>query len=184
MAAAGKKGKPKGKAAEAPARRSDGLAMLTEQLANRIIRPLGLVLLSRERIREALDEAAEEGRVTRRDAEHLYLTLVRLGREQTDHLLSDLERVLGRSRQPFGSATRRARGSESLDRLVRSADRARRSMGIGPAFPIMGYDEMTVGQVQKRLGTLSAPDLRKVRDYERRHANRKSVLSAIEKALR
>jgi polyhydroxyalkanoate synthesis regulator phasin len=152
-------------------------------MANRIIRPLGLVLLPRERIHEVLDEAAELGRITRHDAEDLFETLVELGRQQTDDLLADVERFLGRGRQQFDSATRRARSSEPLDRLVRGADRARRSMGVGPAFPIAGYDGMTVGQVQKRLGSLNPVDLRKVRDYESRHANRKSVLTAIEKAL-
>ena len=37
--------------------------------------------------------------------------------------------------------------------------------------------------VGERLNDLSAPELRKVRDYERRNANRKSVLSAIETKL-
>jgi len=37
--------------------------------------------------------------------------------------------------------------------------------------------------VQRRLRHLTDPELRTVRDYERRHANRKSLLSAIEKAL-
>lgn len=152
-------------------------------MANRIIKPLGLVVLSRERIREVLDEAAERGRITRRDAEELFLTLVQLGRQQTDDLLSDLERILGRGRQQLDSAARRARGSDSLDRLVRGADRARRTMGMGQPVPITGYDDLTSGQIQKRLGGLSASDLRKVREYERRHANRKSVLSAIDRAL-
>jgi len=162
---------------------AEGLSGLTEQMANRIIKPLGLVLLQRERIREVLDAAAEQGRITRHDAEDLFTTLVQLGRQQTDDLLVDLERFLGRSRQQFGSATRRARTAEPLERLVRSADRARRSMGVGPAFPILGYDEMTVGQVQKRLDGLSERDLREVLEYERQHANRKSVLTAIDKAL-
>jgi hypothetical protein len=141
------------------------------------------VLLQRERIREVLDAAAEQGRITRHDAEDLFTTLVQLGRQQTDDLLVDLESLLGRGRQQFGSATRRARTAEPLDRLVRSADRARRSMGVGPSFPILGYDEMTVGQVQKRLDGLSERDLREVLEYERQHANRKSVLTAIDKAL-
>ena len=36
----------------------------------------------------------------------------------------------------------------------------------------------------ERVADLSPPELRKVRDYERRNANRKSVLTAIERALR
>jgi polyhydroxyalkanoate synthesis regulator phasin len=159
------------------------LAGLAEQLANRIIKPLGLVILSRERIQETLDEAAERGRLTRTDANELVAELVRRGREQTEELLSDIERLLGQGRQRLDSAGKRARVLEPLDRLMRGADRARRTVGVGPSLPIGGYDELTSGQVQKRLDGLSAAELRAVRDYERRHANRKSVLAAIEKAL-
>ena len=91
--------------------------------------------------------------------------------------------MLGQGRQRFDTATRRARSSETFDRIVRGADKARRSVGVGASFPISGYDELTAGQVQQRLGGLSPSQLRKVAEYERRHANRKSVLSAIEKAL-
>ncbi len=54
---------------------------------------------------------------------------------------------------------------------------------MGPSFPIIGYDDLTVAQVQTRLPHLSDPELRAVRDYERRHGNRKSLLGAIEKVL-
>jgi polyhydroxyalkanoate synthesis regulator phasin len=161
----------------------DGISVLTEQLINRIIKPLGLVVLSRERIQEVLDDAAERGRVTRSDANELVGELVTRGRQQTDQLLSDAERLLGRGRQQIGAATMRARRSESLDLLLRSADRARRTVGTGESFPILGYDELTAAQVQGRLDGLSPAELRRVRDYERRHANRKSVLAAIDKQL-
>jgi polyhydroxyalkanoate synthesis regulator phasin len=161
----------------------DGLSGLTEQLVNRVIKPLGLVVLSRERIQEVLDDAAERGRVTRSDANELVGELVSRGRQQTDQLLADAERLLGRGRQQIGAATMRARRTESLDLLLRSADRARRTVGAGQAIPILGYDELTATQVQGRLAGLSPPELRKLRDYERRHANRKSVLAAIDKQL-
>lgn len=162
--------------------KGNGVASLSEQLVNRILKPLGLVVLSRERIAETVHEAAARGRLTRSDAEHLVAELVQRGRQQTDELLSDVDRTLGRGRQQLDVATRRARRAAS-DRLVRGADRARRTIGVGPSFPILGYDELTVSQVQGRLSHLSDPELRTVRDYERRHANRKSVLGAIEKAL-
>jgi polyhydroxyalkanoate synthesis regulator phasin len=161
----------------------DGLSALTEQLINRIIKPLGLVVLTPQRIQEVLDDAAERGRVTRSDANELVGELVNRGRQQTDQLLSDAERLLGRGRQQIGAATSRARRSESLDLLLRSADRARRTVGTGQSFPILGYDELTAAQVQGRLDGLSPAELRRVRDYERRHANRKSVLAAIDKQL-
>ena len=67
--------------------------------------------------------------------------------------------------------------------LVRQVDKARRAAGLGPSFPILGYDELTAAQVGERLADLSSAELRKVRDHERRNANRKSVLAAIDRAL-
>jgi polyhydroxyalkanoate synthesis regulator phasin len=162
---------------------SDGVLGLAEQLLSRVIKPLGLLILSHERIQETLDEAAARGRVTRTDANELAAQLVQRGRQQTDELLADLDRLLGLGRQQLDTATARARRSEPVDRLVSGADRARRRVGVGPSFPITGYDELTAAQVQQRLRNLKPADLRKVRTYERRHANRKTVLGAIEKRL-
>ena len=52
-------------------------------------------------------------------------------------------------------------------------------MGTGPKARLRFCSH----EVQARLGDLTKPQLRKVRDYERRHGNRKSVLGAIEKKL-
>ena len=163
--------------------RADGLTGFAEQLANRIINPLGLVVLTRERIQDTLDEAAARGRLTRSDANELVAELVRRGRQQTEELLSDLERLLGRGRDQLDFATQRAWLSEGMDRIVRTADRARRTVGVGPSLPIIGYDDLTAAQVTARLNGLTPAELRKVREYERRHANRKSVLGAVEHAL-
>ncbi|HTT27936.1 MAG TPA: hypothetical protein VMG37_05975 [Solirubrobacteraceae bacterium] len=162
---------------------SDGLASLAEQVTNRVLKPLGLVVLTTERIQEVLDDAAERGRVTRSDANDLAAQLIARGRQQTDQLLSDIERLLGRGRQQSWPASVGSRWSESIDLIVRSADRARRTVGVGQTFPILGYDDLTAAQVQARLDGLSPAELRRVREYERRHANRKSVLAAIDKSL-
>jgi len=161
----------------------DGLASLVEQLTNGVLKPLGLVVLTSERIQEILDDAAARGRMTRSDANDLTAQLISRGRQQTDQLLSDVERVIGFGREQLGPASRGSRWSESIDLLVRSADRARRSVGVGQTFPILGYDDLTAAQVQVRLEGLAPAELRKVREYERRHANRKSVLEAIDKSL-
>jgi polyhydroxyalkanoate synthesis regulator phasin len=162
---------------------SDGLAGLAAQVTNGVLKPLGLVVLTAERIQEILDDAAERGRMSRSDANELAAQLIRRGRQQTDQLLSDIERVVGLGRQQLSPATRGARWSESIDLLVRSADRARRSVGAGQTFPILGYEDMTAAQVRVRLEGLAPAELRRVREYERRHANRKSVLEAIDKSL-
>jgi polyhydroxyalkanoate synthesis regulator phasin len=157
----------------------DGISSVAEQLVKGTIKPQDLVMLTRDRIRETLDEAASRGRVTRKDADDLVTELVRLGREQSGDFRSEIESLLGR----VETATKRARGSKPVDRLVRGADRARRAAGVGPSFPILGYDELTAAQVQARLKDLGKPELRKVLTYERKNANRKTVVGAIEKSL-
>ena len=51
-------------------------------------------------------------------------------------------------------------------------------------FPIEGYDELTVEEVNERLGSLSAEDLREVRDYEERNKNRDTILEQLDRRIR
>src|ERR687883_53178 len=51
-------------------------------------------------------------------------------------------------------------------------------------FPIEGYDELTVEEVTSRLGSLTAEDLREVRDYEERNKNRETVLEQLDRRIR
>lgn len=147
-------------------------------LRETLTRPLDLVLLSVERIQESMDEAVARGRMTREDANDLVAELVERGRRTSRDLLGDLEQLLGRGRDQIGSAAGDAR-RKAGDHAVK----ARRAVGIQPSFPIPGYDDLTVAQVRQRLGALTPAELRKLREYERRHANRKSVLAAVDKAL-
>jgi len=117
------------------------------------------------------------------DANELVAELVRRGRTQGDDLLGEIEALLGKGRDQLESATKRARKSDPVDRIVRGADRARRTVGVGPSFPILGYDDLNANQIQTRIKELGKPDLRKVLTYERKHANRKSVVGALEKAI-
>jgi polyhydroxyalkanoate synthesis regulator phasin len=145
--------------------------------------PKDIVMLTRDHIQETFDEATSRGRVTRKDANDLIAELVRRGRSGGDDVRSELEDLVGKGRDQIGAATRRAARTQPVDRIVRGADRARRAAGVGSSFPIGGYSELNVSQVQARLKELSKPELRKVLNYERKHANRKSVVGAIEKSL-
>jgi polyhydroxyalkanoate synthesis regulator phasin len=160
-----------------------GVISIAEQLAKGSISPKDIVMLTREHIQDALDDAASRGRVTRKDANELVAELVRRGRAGSDDVRAELEGLVGRSREQIRSSTMRAARSQPVDRIVRGADRARRAAGVGSSFPISGYPDLNVSQVQARLKDLSKPELRKVLNYERKHANRKSVVSAIEKQL-
>jgi len=161
----------------------DGIGTVAEQIAKGEVSPRDLVMLTRDRIQETLDDAASRGRVTRKDANELVAELVRRGRQQSDDLLNEIEGLVGNARDQLGSATKRARKTEPVDRLVRGADRVRRTAGVGSSFPILGYDDLNAGQVQTRLADLSKPELRKVLTYERKNAARKSVIGALEKAI-
>lgn len=147
-------------------------------LRDSLSRPLDLVLLSVERIQEAMDDAVARGRMTREDANEMVGELVDRGRRTSRDLLGDLEQILGKGRDQIGTAADDARR-----RAGGGAVRARRAVGIQQAAPLPGYDDMTVAQVRQRLGGLTPAELRKLGEYERRHANRKSVLAAVERAL-
>jgi hypothetical protein len=135
------------------------------------------LLLTTDRIQAAMDDAVQRGRMTRDDAEDLVASLVESGRKQSDELRRDLEGLVGRSLDVAGDASRKA-----SDRLLREGDRARRVAGLA-TFPISRYDDLTAAQIVDRIADLSSAELRKVRDHERRHGNRKTVLVAIEKHL-
>jgi polyhydroxyalkanoate synthesis regulator phasin len=179
------------------------VAEFRQALTSNLIKPLEMVMLSRQRIEEALEEVVKRGRMTRDDATQLGQALFLLGRQQTDDVMKDLEQLLGRGRTGLESRTgnvrdrsvEAARGArrsvgqaagaarKAADPLLVQADRARRVAGVGPSFPVAGYDDLTAAQITSRLETLTPAELRKVRDYERRRGNRKSVLEAIEAKL-
>jgi polyhydroxyalkanoate synthesis regulator phasin len=162
-----------------------GVAMLRDLLARGVV-------ISADLLQETVDEAVKRGRMTRDDAEELVANVIQIGRMQTQDAIAELESVVERSasrtsriaRARVGRVASAARHAPGTDRALRAVDRARRAAGLGSQFPISGYDELTAAQVKGRLGELSPAELRKVRDHERRNANRKSILAAIEKRLR
>ena len=171
------------------------------------MQPTNVVIVSRARIEEIMQDAAKRGRMTVDDAQRLADTIYRRARKETSDVVKDLEQLIGRGRadlrQAAGTARRRGEGaargtrrqveevtSRAASRARRTADpalaqvdRVRRTAGVGPSFPVTGYDDLTAAQVESRLGSLTPAELRKVRDYEKRNANRKTVLNAINAKL-
>ena len=149
------------------------------------------MLLTAERLQETLDDAVSRGRLTSPDADDLLQRLVNLGRSQADEIRAELELVrteiealLEQNPSDVLNASLRASTQLTPDRVVRELDRVRRVVGIGPAFPILAYDDLSAAQIIERLEDLNSAQLRKVRDRERRTAKRKTVLDAIERELR
>ncbi|WP_320672200.1 hypothetical protein [Patulibacter defluvii] len=126
------------------------------------------VIVTGERVQEAIEDAVRRGRMTRHDAHELAATIVAAGRRQTDELRGELEQLLGRGR----------------DRIVGTrGDGSEPPAPAAPTLPIEGYDEMTAAQVVQALDGLEPAALRKLLDHETRTANRKTVLRAIERKL-
>src|SRR5437016_449030 len=135
------------------------VAEFRQALNKNLIRPFELVMLSRDRIEDAMDEVVRRGRMTRDDATQLAQALFTLGRQQTDDVMRDLEQLLGRGRSGLEESRVRARersagavsaarkqaeqaataARKAADPLLAQADRARRAAGVGPTFPITGY---------------------------------------------
>jgi len=119
--------------------------------ASRSVRnPLDVMVITRERLQDTLDDAVRRGRMTRDDA--------------TDLLAEIVRRAL----------------SAPTDRVKREV---RRVTGALDGFPIEDYDELTAAQIISKVGGLETDELRRVRDYERRNANRKTVLAALDAKL-
>src|SRR5215212_5766809 len=112
-------------------------AGLREQLS-RYLDPREVVVLTRDRVQEAVDDAVERGRMTRDDATALVAALFERGRSQTDDLIAQIEGIV------TGTPTK----------IVREVERARRAAGLGSGFPISGYDDLTAAEIGARLGEL------------------------------
>jgi polyhydroxyalkanoate synthesis regulator phasin len=115
-----------------------------------VLNPLDVMVITRERLQDTLDDAVRRGRMTRDDA--------------TDLLAEIVRRAI----------------SAPTDRVKREV---RRVTGALDGFPIDEYDELTAAQIISQLGDLPAEELRRVRDYERRNANRTTVLAALDAKL-
>src|SRR3954471_18837374 len=92
------------------------VAEFRQALSTNLIKPLDMVMLSRGRIEQALEEVVKRGRMTRDDAQQLGQALLILGLQQTDDVLKDLEQLMGRGRTGLEKRTGNVRG--------RSADAA------------------------------------------------------------
>jgi hypothetical protein len=54
----------------------------------------------------------------------------------------------------------------------------------GAAFPIAGYDELNVREISDRLDSLSAAEIRTVREYEKRNKNRETLIEQFDRKLK
>lgn len=77
-----------------------------------------------------------------------------------------------------------APAGEGEDRMVRPEESNSDEEGASDGdLPIENYDELTVEEVTDRLDSLDEDALRRVRDYERAHKDRKTLREALDRRL-
>jgi polyhydroxyalkanoate synthesis regulator phasin len=141
------------------------VATARDKLVRGVLSPFNAVVITRRNLEEVLDDAVRRGRMTRADAQDMVQTLVSRGARVTDDILAEIQRMLG--------------NIEALDQGG-GANATRETRRL----PITNYDELSAPQVQERLEGLSHVQLRQLREYEQRNANRKTVLERIDRKLR
>jgi hypothetical protein len=64
-------------------------------------------------------------------------------------------------------------------------EKAREREGKSPDrnLPIKGYQHLTVKEVIRRLGSLSQNEIKRIKSYEQKHKNRKTLLQQLERKL-
>lgn len=79
-------------------------------------------------------------------------------------------RIVNKQRAQYGETNE----EKQKDKENRSPDRN---------LPIDGYQHMTVSEIDKKLDNLNDEQVKKIRDYEKRHKKRKTLLEKIERRL-
>jgi hypothetical protein len=79
-------------------------------------------------------------------------------------------RIVNKQRAKFGET----KEEKQKDREGKSPDRN---------LPIDDYQSMTIAQIKKHLDSLSGSELKKIRQYEAQHKNRKGLLEMLDRRI-
>lgn len=90
-------------------------------------------------------------------------------------------RYPGREKEVAARIVNKQRAQYGETKEERKKDKEGKSPDRG--LPIKNYQQLTVAEIDDKLGELSAKELKAIRDYEVVHKNRKGVLSSIHHRL-
>jgi UDP-glucose 4-epimerase len=178
-------------AAEERARAADERARAAEERARS----------AEERAREAAERVAEAERAAETTAERAIERAKKAERRAAEAALKATERAKKAERRARAAAEEALeRASQAERRLEAGSERPEPQPEPQPepppeprpeprppvrpgAPPLDHYDDLTADEIVPLLDSLEPHDLRVLRDYERRHAGRDSVIEGIETAL-
>jgi len=78
---------------------------------------------------------------------------------------------------------RKREGSKRGEQYVANTKETRRARRGSQAPPIDDYDNLSIDEVEKKVRGLSRQEIQNVRDYEKRHKNRKTLIESLNRSL-
>jgi hypothetical protein len=90
-------------------------------------------------------------------------------------------RYPGREEEVAARIVNKQRAQYGETRVEKQKDKEGKSPDRG--LPLKDYQSMTIAEVSSRLNELTPAQIRKIRDYELAHKNRKGLLEAIGRRL-
>jgi hypothetical protein len=156
---------------------------LGEEVPDRAAEAERRAVAAEEAAREAADRAGRAERLARERAAEAEKAAEARAAEAVEAARARAaeaeEAARARARQAEEAAAQRARQAEEA-----AAQRAREEAARAPAGqPVEHYDDLAAEEVIALLASLEHDDLQMLRVYERDHANRARVLSAIDSVL-
>lgn len=79
---------------------------------------------------------------------------------------------------------RKREGSKDGEQYVGNTNAAQKARGEFKAPPLRGYDDLTVEEIEKKIQGLSKAEIKDLRDHEKKHENRKTLLETLDRRLR
>ena len=139
-----------------------------------------------QQLSEQANRQQQAGQALARESVEAYAEFVddafsryRSGTEQTAQGAREGTRTLAETTTGLVGTAASAAGA-----TAGAAAGAAREAADAATFPIPGYDEMTVEEIEGRLGRLTDQQVRRLRDYERENQNRKTLIERYESRLR
>ena len=92
-------------------------------------------------------------------------------------------RTVSEERYGRHGKTDRTKGGSKEGKRQR-ATRAKAAKENRGGVPLEGYDDLTVEEAKKKIGRLSKGELKKVRSYEKKHKNRKTLIEQLDRKIK
>ena len=75
-------------------------------------------------------------------------------------------RIVNKQRSQYGET----KSAKEKEKRGRSSDQS---------LPMKGYDHLTISDIKRKLDSLSDAEIKKIKTYEKRHKNRKTLIEAL-----